>query len=321
MSCHIPIFAITFVGRLQHFNVASTMEPRTLPLDIFLHIIDLLAGGDDKDIKSLQILSQACKSMVPLCRKYLFSSLRLRNELDSERLNSEHVHDLPSKNPDIACYVRRLNFRVYNPTDHELNSRLDILKERSSLQSIELSSPGLDWNNLPESIRSSLLSLIQLPTVTQLDIYSFEGFPATALSGCSNLIYLQLGDLELVPQAPEVNQVISRSKIPTPVSLYMRTRTSGLDALLNSATLHAGGPIVDLSCLQKASFDVNYAFELGRVDELFKVATRLEYFFIKSECPVLSLILKILTKDICSTTSAREVGRGGRLMRTGRSNY
>ena len=276
------------------------MEPRTtLPLDIFLNIIDLLAGGDDKDIKSLQILSQACKSMVPLCRKHLFSSLCHR------KLNSERFNDLLSKNPDIAFYVKHLNYRVYNPTDHELNC-LDILKERSSLQSIELSSPGLNWNNFSESIRSSLVSLIQLPTVTHLKIYSFEGFSAMALSGCSNLIDLQLGDLELVP--PEVNQVISRSKVPTPVSLYMRSRTSGLAALLNSASLHAGGPIVDLSRLQKASFDVNYAYELGRVNELFKVTTQLEYFFIKSECLTLSLILKILTKD--STTSAREIGRG-----------
>ena len=55
----------------------SIMEMGTLPLDILLYIIDLLAGGDDGDVKSLQILSQLCKSMVPLCRKHLFSSLLL----------------------------------------------------------------------------------------------------------------------------------------------------------------------------------------------------------------------------------------------------
>ena len=95
------------------------------------------------------------------------------------------------------------------------------------------------------SSKSSLVSLIQLPTVTHLDIYSFKGFPATALSGCSNLIDLQLRELELVP--PEVNQVISVSKIPTPVSLYIRTKDCGLTAralaaLLNSASLKSGSP-------------------------------------------------------------------------------
>ena len=261
------------------------MEPRTtLPLDIFIYIIELLASrGDDEDIMSLQILSQACKSMVPLCRKHLFSSLYLRSKLDSERFS-----DLLSKNPDIACYVRSLDYKVFNPiTDHELNV-LDMLKERSSLQLIELSSSNVDWNNFPESIRSSLVSLIQLPTVTQLDIYSCKGFPAMALSGCSNLIDLELRELELVP--PEVDQVILRSKIPTPVSLYITgsiidcgLAARVLAALLNSASLHAGDPIVDFSGLLKASFDVDFGGNIGHVNELIKVTTRLEHFCIKSE--------------------------------------
>ena len=256
------------------------MEPRTtLPLDILLYIIELLASsGDDEDIKSLQILSRSCKSMVPLCRKHLFSSLRLRSKLDSDRFS-----DLLSKIPDIACYVRSLDYSAYNPiTDRELNI-LDMLKERSSLRSIELWSPNLDWNDFPETIRSSLVSLIQLPTVTHLDIYSFEGFPAMALSGCSNLIKLGLRELELVP--PEVDQVISRSKIPTPVSLYCCTVECGLAArtLLNSASLHAGGPIVDFSLLLSAGFDVGFGGDIDHVNELIKVTTRLEYLFITSE--------------------------------------
>jgi hypothetical protein len=89
-----------------------------------------------------------------------------------------------------------------------------------------------------------LIQLIQAPRKWQcLNIWSFKGFPATALSRCSNLIDLQLEMLEMAP--PEVNQVISRSKIPTPVSLYTTgTKTyDGLAVLLNSASLHAGGPI------------------------------------------------------------------------------
>ena len=282
------------------------MEPRTtLPLDIFLNIIDLLAGGDDKDIKSLQILSQACKSMVPLCRKHLFSSLCHR------KLNSERFNDLLSKNPDIAFYVKHLNYRVYNPTDHELNC-LDILKERSSLQSIELSSPGLNWNNFSESIRSSLVSLIQLPTVTHLKIYSFEGFSAMALSGCSNLIDLQLGYLDLA--LPEVNQVISRSKIPTPVSLDIMSGTHGFaDLLVDSASLHAGSPI-DFSRVQMAIFGVAFRGDIDNITKLIKVTRQLKYIYITSECLALFKVLSLQNFDskiLCSVSSFR-VGRTGR---------
>ena len=249
----------------------------TLPLDILLYIIDLLAGEDDEDVKSLRILSQTCKSMVPLCRKHLFSSLHLCGGLNSERFS-----DLLSKNPDIACYVRKLNYRVLFPpiSDHELNI-LDMLKERSSLQSIELSSPWrnrIPWRILTRSVRSALVSLIQLPTVTFLNIHTFDGFPATALSGCDNLIDLKLGEINFVP--PEVNQVISRSKIPAPVSLYINHDTYNLAALLSSGSLHAGDPMVDFSGLRKVEFEVKSRDDLDQVSELIKVTTRLEYFCI-----------------------------------------
>ena len=247
-----------------------------LPLDIFLIIVDLLADGDNENIKSLRILSQTCKSMVPLCRKHLFSSLRLRGELNSERFS-----DLLSKNPDIARYVRNLNYRIYllHISGHDLNI-LNMLKECSSLQSIELSSSGKwnSWNTLTESVRSSLVSLIQLPTVTFLHIHTFDGFPATALSGCGNLIDLKLGEINLAP--PEVNQVISRSKIPAPVSLYIDTDTYGLAALLKSASLDAGNPIIDFSRLQKAEFEVQSRDDLDQANEVIKVTTRLEYLCI-----------------------------------------
>ena len=250
---------------------------KTLPLDILLYIIDLLACGDNEDIKSLKILSQTCKSMVPLCRKHFFSSLFLHSELYSERFS-----DLLSKNPDIARYVTRLFYSVYIPvSDHELNI-LDMLKGHSSLQSIILSSSGLDWNNLNESIRSSLVSLIQLPTITHL-YTNFKGFPETVLSGCSNLIDLELGKFKLAP--PEVNQVISRTKIPTPVSLHIYgTAHDDLKALLvNSATLHAGDPIVDFSRLQKAYFLLESQDSFFLVNGLIKVITRLEYLEIHGE--------------------------------------
>ena len=111
----------------------------TIPLDILLNIIDLLAGGDDEDVKSLRILSQACKFMVPLCRKHLFSSIRLFSESNSERFSN-----LLSQNPDIARYVRSLYYAFfYIPiSGHELNI-IAILKERSPLQSILLTSGRL----------------------------------------------------------------------------------------------------------------------------------------------------------------------------------
>ena len=259
---------------------------KTLPLDILLYIIDLLACGDNEDIKSLKILSQTCKSMVPLCRKHFFSSLFLHSELYSERFS-----DLLSKNPDIAHYVTRLFYSVYIPvSDHELNI-VNMLKEHASLKSIQLLSRDpslrpfkLDWNDLSESIRSSLIFLIQLPTITHLDINDFKEFPETVLSGCSNLIDLQLQRLEFSPPSPEVNQVISSTRISTPISLRMTKEIyHGLATLLNSASLVVGGPIVEFSRLQKVEFVVESQDDIFQVNELIKLTTLLEYFYMGGE--------------------------------------
>jgi hypothetical protein len=273
LICNLGIRGPTICD--DSWNSTSIMETRTkLPLDILLYIIDLLADEDDGDIKSLQILSQACKSMVPLCRNHLFSSLCLVDDIKSERFSN-----LLLKNPDIARYVRSLDyaFGIHNPvSEHDLNI-LDMLKKHSSLKSIAILSPGLDWNDLPEPIRSSLVSLIQLPTVARIGIYSIKWFPAMVLSGCSNLIDLQLREVELAP--PGVNQVVSRCRIPTPVSLYIEQRIRGFTTmtLLNSTSLHTDGPIVDFSRLQRAEFDVESRSDFGPGEQI-KVTTQLEHF-------------------------------------------
>ena len=251
----------------------------TLPLDVLLHIIELLADDryDRDSIKSLQILSQTCKFMVPICRKHLFSSLRLRPSI------SERFSDLLLENPDVARYVRCLNF-LYSPSmisDHELTI-LNILKLHSPLKSIELSSHLVDWNDYPESVRLSLLSLIELPTVTHLNINAFRRFPATALSGCTNLISLQFGDIELTLPDSEFNHVISRNKIPTPAFLNIGRGTHGFAALLNSASLHAGGPI-DFSRVKIALFDVEFRGDIDNINKLIEVTRQLQYINITSE--------------------------------------
>ena len=251
----------------------------TVPLDVLGHITELLAApGDDRDsIKSLQNLSQTCKFMVPICRRHLFSSLCLRSTSISERFS-----DLLLENPDIARYVRSLNYRMYNPIrDHELTI-LNILKVRSPLKSIDLSSQGLVWNSFPESIRSSLVSLIQLPTVTHLNINFFTRFPATVLSGCTNLINLQFGYIELTLPDSEFNHVISRSKIPTPTSLNIERGTHGFEALLDYASSHAGGSI-DFSHVQIAKFQVDCQGDIVNINKLIKVTRRLQYIDIMSE--------------------------------------
>ena len=268
---HTHVFAKELLGSLYPTSIMDS--ELTLPLDVLLHITELLAD-DRNGTKSLQILSQTCKFMVPICRRHLFSSLRLTSSILFERLG-----DLLSKNPDIARYVRSLNYRMYYASisrDHELTT-LNILKVRSPLKSIELSSPRANWNDYPESIRLSLLSLIELPTVTHLNIFNFGRFPATALSGCTNLMNLQFGYIELIFPDWEFDHVISRSKIPTPAFLNIGRGASGLLPIL-----HAGGPI-DFCHLKMVLFDVEFQSDIDKINKLIKLTRRLRYIEITIE--------------------------------------
>ena len=145
--------------------------------------------------------------MVLLCRKHLFSYIRNLASLPVSVL--KRFNDLLSKKPDIARYVKRLDYRCFTHTpsfDEELNI-LDILKKHSSLQRIRLSSSGSNWNNLPESLRSSLVSLIQLPTVVHLDIKDFNrqqrsqlvAISPTSGLGVSNFLFLKSIVMTLQP--------------------------------------------------------------------------------------------------------------------------
>ena len=52
---------------------------------------------------------------------------------------------------------------------------------------------------------------------------------------------------------------------------------------MNSASLRAGGPIVDFSRLRKAFFDVEIRADIDQVNEFIEERTRLEYLYITSE--------------------------------------
>ena len=94
-------------------------------------------------------------------------------------------------------------------------------------------------------------------------------------SGFADLIDLKLINMHLAP--PEVDQVISRSKIPTPISLYV----DGISPYLKFSHLQ-DGPIVDFSCLQKAEFVVKSQRDICQINDLIKETTRLEYISIKT---------------------------------------
>lgn len=74
-------------ARTYELTTMSIPEPR-LPLELILDIIDLLEPPQDS--KTLEVLSRVCKILLPVSRRRLFTSLRLRAK-DFARVSSEWV--------------------------------------------------------------------------------------------------------------------------------------------------------------------------------------------------------------------------------------
>ena len=246
-----------------------------VPFDILSHITDMVDDLSDKG--TLRALSLTCKFMVPLCRRHIFSFVRLSNITKEKEKGL--IHFL-SGSPDTTCRIKRL-LCVIDPKLRICEQIIDVLEvmrtQSTSLRSITITSTeGLDWNLLREPIKSLLISLMQLPTVNHLSLAPTRNFPLAALSLCSGLTNFSIS--ELSEPTPHADQVIMRSNIPTVASLYGRGFYSAISALMRPSHY---GPIIDFSRLEKASFEISEEIEAIQMAEFLKALTQLRKLYIE----------------------------------------
>ena len=252
----------------------------TVPFDILAHITDIVNADSDK--ATLRALSLTCKFMVPLCRRHLFSFVRLSNTAEEEEKEKEKglIHFL-SGSPETTCHIKRLTC-VIDAELHIYEQMIDILEvmrtQSTSLWSITITSTeGLDWNLLRGPIKSLLISLIQLPTVNHLSLGPMKNFPLAALSLCSGLTNFAFS--ELSEPTPQADQVIMRSNIPAVASLCARGFYPAISALMRPLSPY--GPIIDFSRLEKASFEISEEIEALQMAEFLKTLTQLRKLYIE----------------------------------------
>ena len=144
-------------------------------------------------------------------------------------------------------------------------------------------------------LRSTLLHLMYLPTLTHLHITNVRNIPISAFAPCINLEQLDISYITLVPfedQSPSVQ--MGRSK--TPRILHFRnvgTQTATVERLLR-AKWEDGCPVLDFSHVKTLVMD----FELSQ--ELFKNLSYLEELQINGMSTCQSMILT-LKSDLFSS--------------------
>ncbi|KJA21708.1 hypothetical protein HYPSUDRAFT_67630 [Hypholoma sublateritium FD-334 SS-4] len=255
-----------------------------LPLDTLADVADALASEQPKDNATLRMLSQACKLMVPICRRHLFSSITLVPTTESMTEAgdySERVQGLSKlfeTDPSIPYYVRALTYEVTTSADEYEQRMIRALKTHAtSMRSIDLKSKAwVDWNALPKLIKTSLVSLMQLPTIALLKYELLQNFPSHELVRCG---LISINDLKKPKPEPKEGNYISVSIERGGLELQAPPESPLED-------MRAREPISDYSSVREAFFLITSADEARQMADHLQTVTQLESLNVTVYAPV-----------------------------------
>ncbi|KJA24647.1 hypothetical protein HYPSUDRAFT_481475 [Hypholoma sublateritium FD-334 SS-4] len=266
--------------------------PAKLPLDILGYIVDIVgAFGRQPSIyagtPSLKTLSLTCKFMVPICRRHLFSNINFA------LFTSRH---LPWRNgrsefllshPIITThYLKNLVLDIsqefmISALEYDL---LQIICDSSFLTSFHIRSIYMTWNEVPERLKSIILSLIQKPTLHHLTLERMNNFPAAAFSLCCGLTELTLkGIYKLAPhraddamQSPKITALVSSNcSVDDTLAVLMGPVGQSRVGEVNS--------MIGFDCLRDASFYISTQAEGFQLCQVLERATCLEKLEIQGD--------------------------------------
>lgn len=191
-------------------------------LDIPVDVVDLIMRelARKKDLETLKACSLACRSLLPICQKHVFATIKL----DFSKQFAPQFRQLVKQNPALAGYVRGLHYiDVFN---HISEEGALILRQFHRVNSFRFGFTGFtpyiakqDWEEMPKSLRTSLCSFIQannivelyLSKIKNLPVSLFLHFPALSSLGLSyvrvadSLLPIMFPGQEVVPSLSSLN--------------------------------------------------------------------------------------------------------------------
>jgi len=247
------------------------------PLEVIEQIIDALQD----DISSLKACSQTCLSLLPLCRKYLFQSIKLTPRPGPPpqlpRLPRYIVlfGRLLDSNPGIADYVRNLVYQAEIP-DFEDDDVARVLERLHRVQFLQLIGVGVVWDTLRPRFRESLSNIIQSRSVIRLEISQVINFPITTFIPCINLLDLTLNELQgAVVESHEQESSMSET-IPQLQSFSFGVGDGEYVNALLKARRSNDLPMLDFSNLRTLNANVENPSDLVATHALIKATEKLE---------------------------------------------
>ena len=234
------------------------------PLEIEEKILNILAE-DDEGHSTLKTCSLVCQAFLPICRKYIFGSISLNHPNVLSPPTTHAFELLLRETPEIADYIRKLDFTIENVDLNSSSIQLEeSLKRISRLKFLSVQHferPELNWSN--NTIRPALLHLLHLPTLTHFKATCIKDFVVSDLIPCVDLKCLEIGHMTM---AAENTQAFTSTLPEQSIQLneFVAGPFSGA-AIMKFCTARRpdGQPIIDFGSLSKIKID----FEVPDLNE------------------------------------------------------
>ncbi|KAJ7085007.1 hypothetical protein C8R43DRAFT_1051639 [Mycena crocata] len=180
-----------------------------LPPELILLIIEQLRY----DLETLKHASLVSRLWLHTSRSYLFEHIRLSAPpTDNPRTTCSVLYEVLRASPHIVPYIRHLTILPgsggawTNPhpttlrwisSDETLPPLLDILATANParIQSLQIRLSSEHWRELPVSLRTAIRTLINCPSMHDVDFTGFNLLEAAVFGTCPNLKRLKLSEL------------------------------------------------------------------------------------------------------------------------------
>ena len=273
---------ITFTSG-SNILMSNNLQPTVIPFDVYELIIDSLAE-DDEELTTMRACSLVSRAFLPLSRKHIFASVKIRSPRRSTSLSVDKFVHLIEQNPEIGEYIRKFDYGIatHDHIPHTLR-KLTKLKSLTLWQSTE---NEFVWRtNWP--MRSALLHLMQLPTLSHLKLNGITNFPFDLIYR-SSLKHLEIECTNFVAEdvVPPSTTPLSRK------SVCLREYSAGLRSAsvtkkLVEAKRPDGLPIVDFTELTKVTASWDNQEDINVIRPIFIQAKQLKEIDLTSKLPPL----------------------------------
>ncbi|KAF9471820.1 hypothetical protein BDN70DRAFT_998468 [Pholiota conissans] len=177
----------------------------SIPLDVVEEIITALytMNSSIPDYPTIRACSLVCHEFLPICQKYLFSSIHLDSGRTSwirhQQATPKQLQSLLSTSPALGSYIRDLTYHTTSgaqdfPDPTIFHTFYNITRLLSlSIHVSVLDSENMDlWNT---RIRPVFLPLLQLPTLTSLGLGGIYDFSFADISAYVSLKTITIGNV------------------------------------------------------------------------------------------------------------------------------